>query len=124
MTRRRGPWLAADRAPGPIKQASGTAQSRQQRLREERMADRVPEWDDGVPGDRRRRPRWRLVHPDPYGGHGSLTAASFDKCQCRPCMDAAADYALTRSRARRAELAEWNTPGARHGPTLVTGGRW
>jgi hypothetical protein len=69
------------------------------------------------------------VHPDPYGGHGSLTAASFDKCQCRACLDAAADYALSRARARRAELrhaelAEWNTPGARHGPTLIAGGRW
>lgn len=87
-------------------------ESRQQRLRSERMAQREAVWDPGEPPNRADRPgsrgpdplrpRWRWIHPDPYGGHGSSTAASFDKCQCRDCAAQAAADARHRSRERAA----------------------
>lgn len=66
-----------------------SAYDRAMRLRHKRRAER--ELIDG-----------RLVHPNPYGGHGSLTAYTTCGCQCASCRGANAAY-FRQYRARRTE---------------------
>lgn len=82
------------------------AEDRRARLRREKKAERVQVWDPegGTTAcGRPLKPRWRLIHPDPYGGHGSSTAASVCGCQCRECL--ARQAADVRARAHKAAPA-------------------
>ncbi len=80
-------------------------EDRRARLRRQKKAERERVWDPGGVGEdgREIKPRWRLIHPGPYGGHGSSTASSVCGCQCRQCLATAA--AARRERARNAKPA-------------------
>lgn len=56
---------------------------------------------------------WLLVHPNPPGGHGTITSVKAAACQCVPCVAARplgrnlTEEELAEHRAELAELASW-----------------